>query len=139
LASHGSERAAPLVKGLAHFAKPEQRAKYLATLGAWVETAPNLQKCKGEEYSWKSSQQKSRSAKPMPRSVQEMALHLTEELATPDASRFLHIAVDTFARTQAPSSIPALQALTRHSRDGVARSAEKVLCAMGQENLPHID
>lgn len=135
LASHGSERAAPLVKGLAHFAKPRQRAKYLATLGAWVETAPNLRKCKGEEYSYWSSEQKMRLAKPMPRSVQEMALHLTEEFATPDASGFqVDIAVDTFARTQSASSIRALQALTRHSWDDVANHAKKVLCAMEQES-----
>jgi hypothetical protein len=120
---------------LAHFAKPNQRAKYLATLGAWVETSPNLRKCKGEEYSYWSSEQKKRLAKPMPRSVQELALHLTEELATPDSSGHqADIAVDTFDRTQAASSIPALQSLTRHSWDDVARHAEKVLCAMGQES-----
>jgi hypothetical protein len=132
LAKFGSERAGLLVNQLAHLSNRDARAAYIGAFATWIETTPKRQKCNGKDVGVGRSDDQIRAGKTMPQAVQVASLHATEEFSTVDCSEELALyALNIFGRTQAYSSIPALQALTRHVSSDVARDAATVLCAMG--------
>ena len=132
LTEYGSARVGLLVNQLAHLSKPDARAPYVGAFRTWIETAPKLQKCNGKDVDVGRTDYELRAGRAMPRTVQEAFLHTAEEFSTADCSEDMaRYALNIFGRTQAASSIPALQALTRHVSDEVGRDAATVLCAMG--------
>ncbi len=133
LGTYGSESGALLVHQLARLAKPEGRASYVSLFDSWIEEADDLRKCDGEEVSVGRTEYKKRIATPLPATVQRASLGLAEEFVDAECDETLaKYALRLFGKTQRDSSIPALQALTRHSSSTVAHDAEMVLCAMGQ-------
>ena len=136
LAKYGSTRAAPLVHQLAYFAKPKGRGRYVATFNAWIETTSPKANCGNTEVRLElgTSASGDRKVNSMPPSAQSTALRATEDFATAEASEDLALnAINIFRRTQLPSSIPALKALTHHSSRHVVEDAALVLCAMGEQ------
>ncbi len=132
LTKYRPARVGLLVNQLARLTNPETRATYVSAFAPWIETAPKRQKCNGKDIEVGRSNLEFRAGKAIPRTVQEALLHTAEEFSTADCSEDLAFyALNIFGRTQAPSSIPALQALTRHVSEGVGRDAATVLCAMG--------
>ena len=132
LGCHGSDAGARLVHQLAQFSKAEARAEYVKVFDSWIEPADHLRKCDGREVSVGHYSSEKRSAPPLPRSIQEVSLRLTDEFAVDKCDeRLAQYALHIFGKTQALSSIPALQALTRHGSSDVAEAAARVLCAMG--------
>lgn len=132
LAKYGSAQAGFLVNQLAHLSKPDDRAAYVGAFGAWIETASTRQKCDGKDVGVGRSDHETRAGKAMPRAIQEVSLHTTEEFSTADCSEDLALyALNIFGRTQGPSSVSALQRLTRHVSSRVVEDATTVLCAMG--------
>jgi hypothetical protein len=132
LAKYGSAQAGLLVNQLARLAKPDTRAAYVGAFSSWIETDPKRQQCDGKDTEVGRSAREFRAGRTMSRAVQEASLHATEEFAVADCPEELALyALNVFGRTQAASSIPALQALTRHVSSRVANDAATVLCAMG--------
>lgn len=131
---YGSETTGRLANQLAHVAKPEARQPYLALFNAWIETSPGVRNCGPQNVNYGVWGHKRLNPQRVPKEIQAAFLHTTEEFATSDCPEWAaRYAVNTFARTQSPSSIPALQALTHHSASEVAGQAGFVLCAMGVE------
>ena len=134
LGLHGSAKAGLLVNQLAHLAKPEDRTAYAELFNSWIETSPTAGKCRGKAVDLGSRAYKRLGKDVVPAEMQAMFLHATEEFTASGCSEYLaQFAVNTFGRTQSRTSIPSLQALTRHHVVNVAEAAALVLCAMGLE------
>jgi hypothetical protein len=143
LANYGSERSGLLLNQLAHLAKPEARGAYVAAFGSCIETAANRRKCNGNDVDVGRSNSGPRHRKPLPHGTQVMLLHVTEDFAGANCPEDIALyAINIFGRTQAASSVPALQGLKGHMSSDVSQTAATVLCAMGlggpasEENAP---
>lgn len=132
IGTYGSETGALLVHQLARLAKPKARAAYVSAFNSWIESSDNFRKCEGQEVSVGRYDHEKRIAPPLPLAIQRASLRLAEEFVDAECDEALaQYALHIFGRTQSPSSIPALQALTRHSSGAIVDDAQAVLCAMG--------
>lgn len=133
LGAYGTDRVGTLLNQLARFVPPEGRKPFVEIFETIIERSPDAKEMENDGFSFRAERMKPEGRPPFSQGVQRLSLATVERFATADSDdEVAKDAANIFARTQAASSIPALQELTRHSSPEVVTLAARVLTAMGQ-------